>query len=150
MDSLGDTISAQAGLLSELLSETANPVLESYGISRANFEILMAIAGAKQAPQSDIARRLGLAPATLSEALDKLSADDWCLRAPSRRDGRVKMISLTPKGKKLVRDTVKAIQVAEQAASQTVSTQEFDIALRVLKAMNRKLAEIGSAQDLSR
>jgi len=148
-DALGDSISAQAGLLSELLTELTEPILVSAGLSRANFDILTAIAGARAGSQNEIARRLGLAPASLSEALDRLVEAGWVLREANKRDGRAKRVRLTDRGVNLVRETVKAVQAGEQAALASVARADAAIALRVLRTANRALAEAVSAQQKS-
>ncbi len=142
MDGVGDTLSGQAGLLTELLAEVANPILKELGISRATFDLISAVAGAGDASQAELARRLGVAPATMSEAIQKTIQAGLIERSADPADARLKRVSLTAHGRAVIRTTFQSIKSAEREAVERIPAEDWENALRTLRTLNRSLAEI--------
>jgi DNA-binding MarR family transcriptional regulator len=75
------------------------------GTSFARTKILICIERGSGDRAADIASYLGIAPRTVTEALDGLERDGLIRREPDPLDRRVKRLSLTPEGGEAVRAT---------------------------------------------
>jgi len=80
----------------ELQAAILAPELQKIGISFGSFQLLASIAGAKTgASQAEIARRLGVSPATLSESVRSHVERGLIEQVESPTDRRVKLLKLT-------------------------------------------------------
>ena len=76
--------------------------LEETGIDDTDFRILEALLNKGPSPVNTIGPKVHLTPGSISVAIDRLL--DRCLvsRVESTEDRRIRMVSLTPKGKALI------------------------------------------------
>lgn len=63
--------------------------------------VLRMLAGAAGVRASQIAERLGVSAASLSDSIKALEGKDWIVRVPDPQDGRASLIRLTAKGRGL-------------------------------------------------
>ena len=75
------------------------------GASLARTKLLMFVSKEGPARATDIAELFGLAPRTVTEALDSLERAGLVQRSPDAQDRRVKRISITPQGEDAIRAT---------------------------------------------
>jgi len=98
----------------ELQAALLSPELQRIGISFGTFQLLAAISGSKNgASQAEIARRLGISPATLSESVRSHVTRELIEQVESLTDRRVKLLKLTPtaaKNLKSVKDVLEEIE----------------------------------------
>lgn len=140
MTDLADSLCAQAGLLTELVGEAIAPDLRSAGLSLSQFEMLSAIRSAGgQATQAEVARRLGITPPSLCEALKPLVAAGLVEQRPSRRDKRANAVTLSLKGHAAVRKVVAAVQRTEAELGDSLEPADLDTTLRVLRQVTARL-----------
>jgi len=73
--------------------------LKQYNISHGRFSILLMILEAKGQPlqASAVAQKLGKSKPTITKMIDKLHQDIMITISPDKRDGRVKILTLTSK-----------------------------------------------------
>lgn len=138
---LQGTLSGQAALLTELLSNALEPHLQKAGITGATFDLLSTIRATDGgATQAEIARRLRISPPTLSQAIKTAEEKGLVERSARKRDARVKIVKLTKKGKKAVDSALIAVNQLEQDVVETIDATELQTALAVLKKANRMVA----------
>lgn len=113
------TESALASLIGALFETQTSllvPRLHALGVSQASFQLLSAVyAAGDRATQTEVGRRLGVAPATLSEAVQTHVARDLLEQHVSPTDRRVRRLALTPRGRELMRRVLAEVAEVEQA-----------------------------------
>jgi MarR family transcriptional regulator, organic hydroperoxide resistance regulator len=140
--SLSESLSGQAALMNELMTLAIEPRCQEAGITLGTFELLTAVrAAGSRATQASIARRLGITPPSLTEALRNAVQSGLVEQVPNPRDSRSKGVKLTEKGSKALRKVMSAVNQAERALVEHVSSEELRVALAVLKRANRSLAQ---------
>lgn len=89
--------------LHDLQTAILEPQLKKLGMSWATFQLLVAVQSAGEAAsQAEVARRLGVAPATLSESVSSHVKKGLLAQVPSVVDRRVKVLELTGKANKAI------------------------------------------------
>jgi DNA-binding MarR family transcriptional regulator len=79
-------------------------VLEDYGVTHAQFHLLMVVKGRGKTTVTEISRLLMIAPPTASRMIEGLCAKGLLKKEKDASDHRVTRISLTGKSKRLVTD----------------------------------------------
>jgi DNA-binding MarR family transcriptional regulator len=92
--------------------ETRHPGTLSY----AQYSLLFGLADKPELSASQLAVVADLSPATVTEMLDHLESGGLMKRVRSERDKRVVLVSLTSRGRKLVRNRRAAFESRWQAA----------------------------------
>ena len=76
--------------------------LEETGIDDTDFRILEVLLNKGPLPVNTIGPKVNLTPGSISTAVDRLVGRDLVSRVESSEDRRVRVVSLTPKGKELI------------------------------------------------
>src|ERR1700745_730546 len=76
--------------------------LEETGIDDTDFRILEVLLNRGPLPVNTIGPKVNLTPGSISTAVDRLVERDLVSRVESPEDRRVRVVSLTPKGKELI------------------------------------------------
>ena len=97
-------------------------------------EVLSALKGHGGMRQSDLARRVGMDPATMAELAARLEERGLMRRAPHRRDRRALAVYLTPKGR---RRLMKALPLLAEADALFLSRLQAKQKRPLLKALMR-------------
>lgn len=127
--------------LYELVNASLEPTLANHGITSSTFQLLSAIqAGGDGQTQRQIADRLGIAPASLSEALTSAEKAGLVERTVSASDKRARVLSLTKRGRQVLEAAVAALGEIERRAAQDLSRLEQDGLERTLQRMIANLA----------
>jgi DNA-binding MarR family transcriptional regulator len=135
-------MTAQAGLLGELMTGVMRPALDEMGISLAGFELLSAVrAGSGALPQAELARRLGVSAPTLCEAVRSAVDRGLLVQKPHPTDSRSKVLSLTAKSSKILTEVLKRVNQAERDMVLGIGDHELHAAIDVLRRVNRNLAK---------
>jgi DNA-binding MarR family transcriptional regulator len=79
-------------------------VLEDYGVTHAQFHLLMVVKGRGQTNVTEISRLLMIAPPTASRMIEGLCTKGLLKKQKDASDHRVMRVSLTNKSKRLVTD----------------------------------------------
>jgi DNA-binding MarR family transcriptional regulator len=98
--------------------------LEPAGLTVSQFGLLAYLLGASRAPSNassigTIAEWLGMDPTTLNRNLKPLAAKGLVRNAPDSADGRVRIVRITDKGKRVL---LKAVQLWRGAQAQVDKT----------------------------
>jgi MarR family transcriptional regulator for hemolysin len=143
MNAMRHTLSAQAGLLGELLTAVMEPKLEETGLSLGTFELLSAVhASGGKATQVEVARRLGITPPSLSESVKSATAKSLIEQHADSDDGRRKILKLTPTGRNAMVSIVKGVNKAETRMVHGIEESQLTQVIEVLTKVNRNLARI--------
>ncbi len=135
-----DSLTAQVLLMGELLNAATEPALAAHGLKPATFDLLSTIhAAGPSATQAEIARRLGIKPPSLTEALRGLK--HLIEQVPSETDSRVKHLRITDRGKTALAAAVKAIESVSKAVTAGIGKEPLDQTVEVLRKANRLLAQ---------
>ncbi len=141
MDDMKDSLSGQAGLLCELLTSAMEPKLQEAGISLGTFELLSAIyASGGRATQVEVARRLGITPPSLSEAVKAACSRELVEQHSDSDDARRKILKLTPRGKKAMQSIVKGVSFAETKMVEGIDPAQINLIIDLLRRVNLNLA----------
>ncbi|MEX2242381.1 MAG: MarR family transcriptional regulator [Fimbriimonadaceae bacterium] len=129
----------------ELQAEWMEPKLRELGISWSTFQLLTAVANAgDRASQIEVARRLGVTAATLSESVQAHLDKGLLSRTTLPRDKRVKLLRLTPESKAIVERIKELVVQADEAMTRGVLPDEMTLVARVL---DRAMENMESALD---
>lgn len=119
------------------------PKLRELGVSWTAFQLLTAVYGAAGgASQAEIARRLGITPATLCEAVQQFVREGQIEQVPSTKDKRLKHLRLTAKGQRLMERVRRAVGEAEGVLSGGIAPAKLESTTRTLQ---RALANLERA-----
>ena len=94
------TLVASRSLLG-FVARSLAPVLDT--MTMPQYRVLVVLEGAGSLRMSDLAENVGVHPSTLSRTVDKLVTAGWIDRAASEDSRREVHVSLSAKGKRLVR-----------------------------------------------
>lgn len=94
------TLVASRSLLG-FVARSLAPVLDT--MTMPQYRVLVVLEGAGSLRMSDLAENVGVHPSTLSRTVDKLVTGGWIDRAASEDSRREVHVSLSAKGKRLVR-----------------------------------------------
>lgn len=140
--SIKDTLSGQANLLAELTGLALESTLDRLGMTMSSFELLSAIRASGANPtQADIARRLGITPPSLTEAVRHATNAGLVAQTPSPSDKRAKCLGLTANGEKNLAEILERVNQIEKRLVQGLDVAQVKSAIELLKAANRKLAK---------
>jgi len=141
MQDVRESLSGQAGVLCKLITAAMEPHLQPVGISLAMFELLSATHALKaKGTQASIARRLGITPPSLSETVRAALNLELIEQVPNPKDGRAKLIRLTPTGSKSLSTVLRAVRKIETAMIAGLSEDEISRAVQIMRKANRNLA----------
>jgi DNA-binding MarR family transcriptional regulator len=141
MDEVRESLSAQAGLLGELLTAAMEPALRRENLSLPLFELLSTIHALRsKGTQAEIARRLGITPPSLSETVRTARNRGLVEQVANKKDGREKLLKLTPAGSKALKQALADVAALEESMVATIPPEELRAAIRALKFANKNLA----------
>ncbi len=95
---LSQTISQSMGMLAHRAFREQGHYIKSFGLSMAQFGILMQLNSQHQCGISDISSRMEITSAAASQLVDKLVQSELVARTEDPQDRRAKQLKLTPKG----------------------------------------------------
>lgn len=119
--------------LYELQTAFLAPKLRKLGISHSTFQLLAAVSSAGSgASQSEIAARLGISPATLSETVQVHIKKGLLEQVTSDTDRRVRVLRLTKAANNKLKDVRKILETLEEIYLEDVSGSGFRTTIGVL------------------
>ena len=143
MNDMRDSLTAQAALLTELMSTAVSPVMQEQGLSPSLFELLSTIhASDGNSSQARLCERMGLTPPSFSEAVRSAASRGWLEQVDDLKDKRKKLIRLTPKGAGKVEAVLSAMREVDVLIHQNLSESDLQQTLHTLRQVNRALARL--------
>jgi len=130
--------------LYEYQSAYLEPKLKAAGMRWTTFQILATVmAAGNEASQAEVARRLGIAPATLSESVQAHVKQNLLRQEASPTDKRKKILVLTAEAKRQMSKVGKHVQEFEQILTRQISPAELD---RTTQSLEKIIHNLESAQ----
>ena len=140
-----EQIGARVAAIYELQSAWLEPRLRAIGVNWTTFQLLTTVSSAgKKASQVEVARRLGVTAATLSETVFAHVQKDLLEQVPSHRDRRVKVLQLTERAKAMMRQIKRLVAESESALAQGLRSGEAD---QLAALLDRVLASLEGAVE---
>lgn len=142
----GPDILARIAILYELQAATVEPLFRERGASWATFQLLSSLHHSpKGMVQADVARRLEITPATLTETIQLHVKKGLVEQVASTKDKRSKLVKLTPEGNQLLRKLVRDIARVEMKMVSGLSEQEASLLADLLDRMMDNLSPESSS-----
>src|SRR5438876_10706293 len=99
--------------------------LEKTGLGISDFAVLEALLHKGPLPVNVIGPKVNLTPGSISVAVDRLVATGLVSRVESSEDRRVRMVALTPRGKRVIRPVFRAHPATMEKLFAGLSTDEL-------------------------
>ena len=118
--------------------------LEETGIDDTDFRILEALLSKRPLPVNTIGPKVNPTPASISTAVDRLVERGLVSRVESPEDRRVRIVSLTPKGKELIAPIFRKHAAEIRKVFADASLKELRALETTLKKMGKRAQSLGS------
>src|ERR1700720_2154427 len=118
--------------------------LEETGIDDTDFRILEALLNKGPLPVNAIGPKVFLTPGSISTAVDRLVERDLVSRVESPEDRRVRVVSLTPKGKELIAPIFRKHAAEIRKVFADVSPKELRTLETILKKVGKRAGRLGA------
>ena len=121
-------------IVSNKLCRKSDQVMNKYGCTHSQNAVMFYIIKNQDRDiyQKDIEEAFGIRRSSVSAILTHLEKKGFIARTSVEKDGRLKKISLTNEGRKMVEDTVKLIHDFEESLLSDISEDELDTFYNVL------------------
>jgi MarR family transcriptional regulator, 2-MHQ and catechol-resistance regulon repressor len=118
--------------------------LQETGIDDTDFRILEALLNKGPLPVNTIGPKVHLTPGSISTAVDRLVERGLVNRVESPEDRRVRIVSLTPKGKRLIAPIFRKHSAEIARVFADASQKELRTLERMLKKIGRRAENLGT------
>lgn len=106
------------------------------GQTRARWQVLFTLAfGEQPATMTDVGHRLRVQWPTLVRVVESMERDGLIAKQDNPRDGRSKLLSLTPKGNEIIQQIQPTLDRERAAALAAFSDEELALCERMLKTI---------------
>ena len=89
--------------------------------------------------QRSLAEHLRVSPTAASVKIKKLETDGFITRKPDKLDARVNYVSITPKGREIIKKSEKIFKSIDMALVENISDEELSAFIETLKKMQDNL-----------
>src|SRR3981081_4194540 len=118
--------------------------LQETGIDDTDFRILEALLNKGPLPVNTIGPKVNLTPGSISVAVDRLLDRGLVSRVESREDRRVRVVSLTPKGKELIGPVFRKHAAEIRRVFADASAKEVRSFEMILKKLGKRAERLGT------
>lgn len=141
----GELLGPRIAAIYELQSAWLEPRLRALGLRWTTFQLLTAVAAAGgRAPQVEIAQRLGVTPATLSETVRSHLESGLLVQVAHPDDRRVRLLELTPRACEIMDYLRECIAEFDGLLVEGMSEQEVTDTVSALdKALGKLHSRLG-------
>lgn len=120
-----------------------NESLSKYNLTDSQIKVMSYLWHEDCIPQTEIQKTMNIKPSSLTRLLDQLEKKKFIVRIPCNKDSRVKLISLTEKGKLLKKDSWNTILMLEEKLIKDFTDEEKELSLSLLKRMLNNITTEG-------
>jgi MarR family 2-MHQ and catechol resistance regulon transcriptional repressor len=120
--------------------------LEETGLDDTDFRILEALLNKGPLPVNTIGPKVNLTPGSISIAVDRLLDRGLVSRVESHEDRRVRVVSLTPKGKELIAPAFRKHAVEIRKMFADASLKEVRSLETILKKIGKRAERLGTGE----
>ncbi len=121
--------------------------LEETGIDDTDFRILEVLLNKGPLPVNTIGPKVFLTPGSISTAVDRLVERGLVSRVESPEDRRVRIVSLTPKGKELITPIFRKHAAEIRKVFADASSKELRALEATLKKIGKRAESLGAGAD---
>ena len=121
-------------LLRELIA-AEEPILEAHGVTMWAYAVLCALDQSPTRTQAALAEAIGADKTRIIRTLDDLQRSGYIDREPDPDDRRVRLLSITTRGRAVKRAVQKEIQRGEEKWLAELSAEERTVFLRALRRL---------------
>jgi DNA-binding MarR family transcriptional regulator len=129
-------LAAMLGPLVRTLIAIELPVLADHGVSMWGYSVLTALDETPVRTQAALAEAIGADKSRIIGTLDELQEAGLIERTPDPDDRRVRLLSITAKGRRVRRSVRKEIRVHEDRLLAKLSRIEREAFLRALRTLH--------------
>ena len=122
--------------LARALVEAERPVLAAHAVSMWGYVVLSALADEPMRTQAALARAIGADKTRIIADLDELQARALIEREPDPEDRRVRLLRLTPAGRRLHAEVRAAIRAGEERLLADLTAADRRVFLKVLQRLD--------------
>jgi DNA-binding MarR family transcriptional regulator len=112
------------------------PVLATHDVSMWGYSVLTALDDTPVRTQAALAEAIGADKSRIIGTLDELQQAGLIERTPDPADRRVRLLSITPEGRRVRRSVRKEIQVQEEQVLTTLAPADRTTFLRILQELH--------------
>jgi DNA-binding MarR family transcriptional regulator len=112
------------------------PILEAHGVSMWGYSVLTALDDTPVRTQAALAEAIGADKSRIIGTLDELQQAGLIDRTPDPADRRVRLLSITPEGRRVRRAVRKEIQAQEVGVLDTLAPADRKAFLRILQELH--------------
>lgn len=126
-------------MLAPLLRETMaaeQPILEAHGLTMWGYVVLSALDRSSMRTQAALAQAIGADKTRIIATLDDLQEAGYLERRPDPADRRVRLLAITPAGRRVKAATQQDIQRGEQRWLSELTAEEARIFIAVLERLS--------------
>jgi MarR family 2-MHQ and catechol resistance regulon transcriptional repressor len=116
------------------------PGLRASGLGSSDFRVLEALLHKGPMPVNTIGPRVWLTPGSISTAVDRLYERGLVSRADGIEDRRVRVVDLTPEGRKLIESVFQAHAAQMEELAESLSAAERKQLVQLLKKIGKRAA----------
>ena len=120
--------------------------LQETGLDDTDFRILEALLNKGPLPVNSIGPKVNLTPGSISVAIDRLLDRGLVSRVESPEDRRVRVVSLTPKGKELIAPVFRKHAVEIRKMFADASPKEVRSLETILKKIGKRAERLGTGE----
>ena len=108
-----------------------------FDLTSVQFAALFVVRAAGELDATRLAEQIAFDRSTIGDVIDRLEWKGWIVRNGRSDDRRVKVIRLTAKGAKLLKQVEPAVQRVQTRLLERLSTSERTVLLALLKRLDR-------------
>jgi len=131
-----------APLLRELIA-AEEPILAAHNVSMWGYVVLVALDGSSVRTQAALAAAIGADKTRIIRDLDELQRRGLIERTPDPDDRRVRLLAITPAGRRLKNAVQEEIQRGEERRLAELSRDDRRTFLRVLRRLSSGETSVG-------
>ena len=104
----------------------------AFDLTSVQYAALHAIALTPDVDATRLSALIAYDRSTIGDVLERMEAKGWIERAPSDRDRRIKLVRLSPAGRRLLRKVTPAVQRVQKRLLAPLAAADQDIFVRLL------------------
>ena len=116
--------------------------IRSKGLSMSQVNAMFYINRTEATGVTEIGEHLGITSAAASQLLDRLVQHGYIIRSENPQDRRSRLLKLTPAGKTLVRESIRARQQWWNDLAELMSPQEQETVMQALNQLIEKTDQL--------
>lgn len=118
-----DCIAVRVRLINRMISSVYDEALRPFGITAGQMNILVAVSAFGPLKPLDVCRLLKLDPSTLSRNVERMKKRKWIQTSSCEKDARVRVLSATQDGLRLIEQAFPAWEQAQGKAAKLLGPE---------------------------